>query len=256
MITKVQFILIWLSKVCLSTLYRFCQKLNRRPFISGQYNNPPHPPTPVLQDFSSKVHQRCKKPGLALSAPLELHPTAAVRRSKLHLCFRFQESHQNWINWDFVYFHCLVVVGSFQNYQCQAFPSLNNLPWKSSLTCRIAYMTYMSVQPTYIAPELKSSLSSRISDQNANNTCLVTEQKTVQQCWMAREPVMRMVEGDSQSTRPRCNQESRKEENNKYKNTNTNTNTNDIQSTRQRCNLARFKKITKTNDSQSSRQGD
>ena len=48
------------------------------------------------------------------------------------------------------------------------------------------------------------------------------------------------------------------QENNDYKNTNTNTNTNDIQSTRQRCNLARFKKITNTNtnDSQSSRQGD
>ena len=45
MITKVQFILIWLSKVCLSTLYRFCQKLNRRPFISVQYDHPrPNPP--------------------------------------------------------------------------------------------------------------------------------------------------------------------------------------------------------------------
>ena len=88
---------------------------------------------------------------------------------------QFQESHQNWINWDFVSFHWLVVVCSFQNNQCQAFPPLNNLPWKSSLTCRIAYMTYMSVQPTYITPQLNSSSSSRISDQNANNTCLVTK---------------------------------------------------------------------------------
>ena len=65
-------------------------KIEQETFNKCSVRPPPPPTTPVLQDFSSKVHQRCKKPGLALSAPLELHPTAAVRRSKLHLCYSFR----------------------------------------------------------------------------------------------------------------------------------------------------------------------